>query len=109
MEFTDFRALAEASLPVQIERRAVQPEHIRVIWETIAQFGQGRSGDRRCRQRKSIRPSPPTGSGPRTLAGGLGSRSAHSRGPGRIFARAVAVLTRSVSTVRVVTRALRKH
>ena len=41
MEFTDFGTLTEASLPVQIERRAVQPEHIRVIWEAIAHFWAG--------------------------------------------------------------------
>ena len=41
MDFTDFGKLTEPSLPVRIERHAVRPEHLRVIWESIARFWAG--------------------------------------------------------------------
>jgi ribosomal protein S18 acetylase RimI-like enzyme len=41
MDFTDFGKLTEPSLPAQIERRAVQPDQLRVIWESIARFWAG--------------------------------------------------------------------
>lgn len=41
MEFTDFGKLTEPSLPTRIERRAVQPDHLRVVWEAIARFWAG--------------------------------------------------------------------
>jgi ribosomal protein S18 acetylase RimI-like enzyme len=41
MEFTDFGSVTEPSLPAKIERRAVQPDHLRVVWEAIAHFWAG--------------------------------------------------------------------
>jgi ribosomal protein S18 acetylase RimI-like enzyme len=41
MDFTDFGTLTEPSLSSNIERRAVQPEHLRVVWESIARFWAG--------------------------------------------------------------------
>ena len=41
MDFTDFGKVTEPSLPAKIERRAVQPEQVRLIWEAIAHFWAG--------------------------------------------------------------------
>jgi mycothiol synthase len=41
MDFTDFGKLTEPSLPANIELRAVRPDQIRVIWESIARFWAG--------------------------------------------------------------------
>ena len=41
MDYTDFGTLTEPHLPAGMERRAVQPEHLRVIWEAIAHFWAG--------------------------------------------------------------------
>ena len=41
MDFTDFVQLTEPSLPAKIERRAVQPDQVRLIWESIARFWAG--------------------------------------------------------------------
>jgi ribosomal protein S18 acetylase RimI-like enzyme len=41
MDFMDFGRLTEPSLPARIERRAVQPDQVRVIWEAIARFWAG--------------------------------------------------------------------
>jgi mycothiol synthase len=41
MDFTDFGKLAAPSLPTTIEKRAVQPDQLRLIWEAIAHFWAG--------------------------------------------------------------------
>jgi ribosomal protein S18 acetylase RimI-like enzyme len=41
MDFTDFGSLTEPSLPAGIERRAVQPDLLRVIWEATLHFWAG--------------------------------------------------------------------
>lgn len=41
MDFTDFDQLTEPRLPVQIERRDVQPNQLRLIWEADAHFWAG--------------------------------------------------------------------
>jgi len=41
MDFTDFGRLTEPSLPAKIGRRAVQPDQLRLIWESIARFWAG--------------------------------------------------------------------
>lgn len=41
MDFTDFGRLTEPSLPAKIGRRSVQPDQLRLIWESIARFWAG--------------------------------------------------------------------
>jgi ribosomal protein S18 acetylase RimI-like enzyme len=41
MDFTDFGRLTDPHLPAHIERRAVRPDQLRVIWESIARFWAG--------------------------------------------------------------------